>query len=151
MLFCSIKNLHTVVKPSPPSISEVFPSPKLKLYPLPPIKQVPIPPPPQSLTTTVLSVSMNSIALCTIPKWNHTVLVLLWSGCFTSHNVFQVHPHCCMCQNFHPFKGQIVVQSPSCVWLCDPMDCSTPGFPVLHYLLEFASLLIHVRWISDAI
>ena len=21
---------------------------------------------------------------------------------------------------------------------CDPMDCSTPGFPVLHYLLEFA-------------
>ena len=22
--------------------------------------------------------------------------------------------------------------------LCDPMDCSTPGFSVLHYLLEFA-------------
>ena len=22
--------------------------------------------------------------------------------------------------------------------LCDPMDCSTPGFPVLHQLLEFA-------------
>ena len=22
--------------------------------------------------------------------------------------------------------------------LCNPMDCSTPGFPVLHYLLEFA-------------
>ena len=29
------------------------------------------------------------------------------------------------------------------------MDCSTPGFPVLHYLLEFAQ--IHVHWISDAI
>ena len=26
----------------------------------------------------------------------------------------------------------------SCVTLCDPMDCSTPGFSVLHYLLEFA-------------
>ena len=25
----------------------------------------------------------------------------------------------------------------SCPALCDPMDCSTPGFPVLHYLLEF--------------
>ena len=25
----------------------------------------------------------------------------------------------------------------SCPTLCDPMDCSTPGFPVLHYLAEF--------------
>ena len=29
------------------------------------------------------------------------------------------------------------------------MDCSTPGFPVLHYLLEFAQT--HVHWVSDAI
>ena len=33
--------------------------------------------------------------------------------------------------------------------LCDPMDCSTPGFPVLHYLSEFAQT--HVLWVSDAI
>ena len=26
----------------------------------------------------------------------------------------------------------------SCPTLCDPMDCSMLGFPVLHYLLEFA-------------
>ena len=26
----------------------------------------------------------------------------------------------------------------SCLTLCNPMDCSTPGFPFLHYLLEFA-------------
>ena len=26
----------------------------------------------------------------------------------------------------------------SCLILCDLMDCSTPGFPVLHYLLAFA-------------
>ena len=25
----------------------------------------------------------------------------------------------------------------SCLTLCNPMDCSTPAFPVLHYLLEF--------------
>ena len=24
----------------------------------------------------------------------------------------------------------------SCLTLCDPMDCSTPGFPVQHQLLE---------------
>ena len=29
------------------------------------------------------------------------------------------------------------------------MDCSMPGFPVLHHLLEFAQ--IHVHWVSDAI
>ena len=33
--------------------------------------------------------------------------------------------------------------------LCDPMDCSTPGFPVLHHLLELAQT--HVHWVSDAI
>ena len=37
----------------------------------------------------------------------------------------------------------------SCLTLCDPMDCSTPGFPVLHYFLEFAQP--HVHWVSDAI
>ena len=31
----------------------------------------------------------------------------------------------------------------------NPMDCSTPGFPVLHYLPEFAQ--IHVHWVSDVL
>ena len=31
----------------------------------------------------------------------------------------------------------------------DPMDCSTPGFPVFPYLPEFVQ--IHVHWVSDAI
>ena len=33
--------------------------------------------------------------------------------------------------------------------LCNPMDWSIPGFPVLHYLPEFAQT--HVPWVSDAI
>ena len=36
-----------------------------------------------------------------------------------------------------------------CMILCDFMDCNTPGFPVLHYLQEFAQT--HVRWVGDAI
>ena len=36
-----------------------------------------------------------------------------------------------------------------CVTLCDPMDCSTPGFPVLHCLLELAQT--HIHWVNDAI
>ena len=42
-----------------------------------------------------------------------------------------------------------IVQLLNRVWLCSLMDCSTSGFPVLHYLLAFAQ--IHVRWVSDAI
>ena len=31
----------------------------------------------------------------------------------------------------------------------DPIDCSTPGSSVLHYLLEFAQ--IHVHWVGDTV
>ena len=37
----------------------------------------------------------------------------------------------------------------SCLTLCDPMDCSTPGFPVHHQLLELAQT--HVHRVSDVI
>ena len=30
----------------------------------------------------------------------------------------------------------------SCPGLCDPLGCSTPGFPVLHCLLEFAQIYV---------
>ena len=36
-----------------------------------------------------------------------------------------------------------------CPTLCDPMDCSTPGFPVPHCLPESAQT--HVHWAGDAI
>ena len=45
--------------------------------------------------------------------------------------------HCCC----------LVAQS--CPTLCDPMNCSTPGFLVLHYLPEFVQTLVH--WVNDAI
>ena len=37
----------------------------------------------------------------------------------------------------------------SCPTLCDSIDRSTPGFPVLHHILELAQT--HVCWVSDAI
>ena len=37
----------------------------------------------------------------------------------------------------------------SCPALCNPIDCSTPGFPVLHHRPELAQC--HVHWVSDAI
>ena len=37
----------------------------------------------------------------------------------------------------------------SCLTLCNPMNCSTPGLPVHHQLPEFTQS--HVHWVSDAI
>ena len=39
--------------------------------------------------------------------------------------------------------------SQSCSTLCHPMDCSMPGFPVLHHLMELAQT--HVHWVGDTI
>ena len=47
--------------------------------------------------------------------------------------------------NIHQFSS--VTQL--CLTLCNPMDCSTPGFHVHHQLPELAQT--HVHWVSDAI
>ena len=47
----------------------------------------------------------------------------------------------------HSVQFSSVAQS--CPTLCDPMNCSTPGFPVHYQLPDFTQ--IHVHWISDAI
>ena len=36
-----------------------------------------------------------------------------------------------------------------CPTFCDPMDCSTPGFPVHHHFPDFAQT--HVHWVGDPI
>ena len=53
-------------------------------------------------------------------------------------------------QNLILFINPFVVQSLSHVQLfATPIDCSIPGFPVLHYIPELAQT--HVHWVSDAI
>ena len=45
--------------------------------------------------------------------------------------------------------ARLLCPLPSSLTLCNPMDCSTPGFPVLYHLLELAQTLLH--WVDDAI
>ena len=76
--------------------------------------------------------------------WNMlSVMSYLWLGASTIwSNVYFIiirmiifnHPGCCCL---------VAKSSPT---LCDPMDCSTPGFPVLHYLLEFAQTHTVSQW-----
>ena len=46
-------------------------------------------------------------------------------------------------------KQQFSSVAPSCLTLCNPMDCSTPDFPVHHRFLELAQTYVH--WVGDAI
>ena len=50
---------------------------------------------------------------------------------------------------FQGYKDKFSSVTQSCLTLCDPMDCSTPGFPVHHQLPELAQ--IHVHRGGDAI
>ena len=49
--------------------------------------------------------------------------------------------------HIRPYQFSSVTQS--CLTLCDPVNCSTPGLPVHHQLLE--STQTHVYWVGDAI
>ena len=63
---------------------------------------------------------------CTHYFWKDTVPMLSKPGntCICAHT--QVYLHICCCS-----------VAKSCLILCDPTDCSSPGFSVLHYLLGF--------------
>ena len=52
---------------------------------------------------------------------------------------FSLYLTCCCCRS----------GAKLCLTLCNPMDGSTSGFPVLRYLPEFAQT--HVHWVGDAI
>ena len=87
-------------------------------------------------------------------KKSQPELCCLWPGarsaslpqvCSTSMQFINI-PHLkWMDQNTCSF----VVQLLSCVWLCNPIDLSTPGFPVHHQLPEF--MQTHIHQIGDAI
>ena len=54
---------------------------------------------------------------------------------------------------FYVYLKTLLIQISSvaqlCSTLCDPMDCSTPGFPIHHHLPELAQT--HVHRVHDAI
>ena len=71
--------------------------------------------------------------------------VFSWQLWFSSHRI------CCY---FRWWKCVIYKRcGPSaaklCLTLCNSMDCSTPAFPILHYLPEFAQTPVHQ--VGDAI
>ena len=52
-------------------------------------------------------------------------------------------------RNQQSIVNQVSSVAQLCPTLCDPMNCSTPGFPVHHQLPELAQT--HVHWVGNAI
>ena len=50
---------------------------------------------------------------------------------------------------YYAYSFQFISVAQLCSTLCNPLDCSTPGLPVHHQLLEFTHT--HVHRVSDAI
>ena len=93
---------------------------------------------PLRFTHIILSTQKDELPYFSA-SWNlgHFLGQLIYPSSYNSFLV--LHPEtigipvtCCCCS---------VVQS--CLTLCDPMDCSTPGFPVLHHLLKLAQTHAH--------
>ena len=78
--------------------------------------------------------------------WCATVLEVTKSWTWLSNWIMS---RCHWVQTFQKCTCFCCSVTQSCPTLCDPVDCNTPGFPVLHHLLELAQT--HVCWSSDVI
>ena len=84
---------------------------------------------------------VNFIALC---QWNLKVKK-------STKPQWGLHSHDLnICQRRHLLRDCCCYSvAQPCLSLCDPMNCSTPGFPVLHYLPKYVQT--HVHWVNDTI
>ena len=75
-------------------------------------------------------------------RWFRSTCVILHFTSLTLKQEGSYHPHT-------DWRYQFSSVSQSCLTLCNPMDCSMPGFPVHHQLPEPTQ--IHVHHVGEAI
>ena len=95
----------------------------------------------QTVTLVFLTSFKKTLMFTILPSLQYHCFIYclgLIGGCSDFYPVFTTEFHCCCCS---------LIQL--CLTLCDPVDCSMPGFLVLHHLLELVQ--IHIYWVSDAI
>ena len=107
---------------------------------------------------------LSRLVIAFLPRRKHLLISWLQSPStmilepkkIKSVTVFSFSPS--LCQKVMRLNAMILVffkywvlssVTQSCLTLCDPMDCSTPSFPVYHQLLDFTQTQIHR--VSDAI
>ena len=96
--------------------------------------------------------------LSTVSQTHRPVVdLLLWSACSNNLPPFKRNPFYLeiildsqkSCQYSRELPNCCCSVTKSWPTLCDPIHCSTPDFPVLHFLPEFAQT--HVCWVGNAI
>ena len=97
-------------------------------------------------TRTYLWTTYNCFTFLFI-SWVYRVGSLEWSILSTHRDGLVMSEDTSFLRGFSSVQFSSAAQL--CPTLCDPVNCSTPGFPVLHYLLEFAQTYVH--WVSDTI
>ena len=95
------------------------------------------------------------VGICLLLQWFRLPRVLdeermpkSWSTSWITYTRTRTHTH----THTHTpakYKLQFTSVAQSCLSLCDPMNYSTPGFPVHHQLPEFTQT--HVHRVCDAI
>ena len=93
---------------------------------------------------------VEGVVVCTLPPRREKTLILITvqTGSQTSNNPAPVKV--CLWSHwsrkalgFQACARQFSSVIQSCPTLCDPMDCSTPGLPVHHQLLELTQAHVH--------
>ena len=82
---------------------------------------------------------------------SHSYPLCFYCQCLYQHSIspkrWLAWDSCSPLSQFSSVQFSSVAQS--CLTLCDPMNCITPGLPVHRQLLEFSQT--HVHWVGDAI
>ena len=101
----------------------------------------------------------NHSIVINLSTFNIDIILFICSGIWTSvlvnrpkmafiKSFFSLNIESCLGHITHLVVRMLPVTQ-SYPTLCNPMDCSMPGFPVHHQLLKLAQT--HVHWVGDAI
>ena len=100
-----------------------------------------------------ISVVLSSFLMFQLPPWNHFHSVFLINDFSSSEIVFISSSFLKDIFGGHRILGWLIFSFSSVTHFMSeslwPMDCSMPGFPVNHQLLELAQT--HAHWVGDAI
>ena len=87
---------------------------------------------------------MLCVKICII--FNSIQNIIYFTQCYI---ILLFHTTSCSFLFIHVLAWSLLLSvTQLCPTLCDPMECSTPGFPVHQQLLEFTQ--VHVHWVMPS-
>ena len=96
-----------------------------------------------------VTLTAATLPFCTWSRFSFLSLIHAHHPDFPLSLPLHIWPQLLSCLLPWSFLLQFSSVAQSCMTLCDPMHCSTAGFPVHHQLRELTQT--HVHWVGDAI